>query len=33
VFTVRDGQTVRVQAYGDTAALERIFGKKQVATG
>jgi hypothetical protein len=32
VFTVRDGKTVRVQAYGDTATLERIFGKKQVAT-
>ena len=32
VFTVRGGQTVRVQAYGDTAALERIFGKKEVAT-
>jgi ketosteroid isomerase-like protein len=32
VFTVRDGHTVRVQAYGDTAALERIFGKKEVAT-
>ena len=32
VSTVRDGQTVRVQAYGDTAAVERIFGKKEVAT-
>jgi ketosteroid isomerase-like protein len=32
VFTVRDGRTVRVQAYGDTAALERIFGKKVAAT-
>ncbi|OBJ48416.1 nuclear transport factor 2 family protein [Mycobacterium sp. 1423905.2] len=29
VFTVRDGKTVRVQAYGDTASLERIFGKKE----
>ncbi|OBJ12071.1 DUF4440 domain-containing protein [Mycobacterium sp. 1482292.6] len=32
VFTVRNGRTVRVQAYGDTAALERIFGKKAAAT-
>lgn len=32
VFTVRDGRTVRVRAYGDTAALERIFGKKVAAT-
>ncbi|RAU93921.1 DUF4440 domain-containing protein [Mycobacterium colombiense] len=32
VFTVHDGRTVRVQAYGDTAALERIFGKKVAAT-
>lgn len=32
VFTIRDGHTVRVQAYGDTAVLERIFGKKAVAT-
>ena len=33
VFILRDGKTVRVEAYGDTAAAERIFGKKQVATG
>ena len=31
VFTVRDGKTVRV-SHTATGALERIFGKKQVAT-
>jgi ketosteroid isomerase-like protein len=33
VFTLRNGKTVWVQGYADTAAMERIFGKKQVATG
>src|ERR1700752_2274906 len=33
VFTLRNGKTVRVQGYADTALMERIFGKKQVATG
>ncbi len=33
VFTVRDGKTVRVQLHGDTAMLERVYGKKQLATG
>jgi ketosteroid isomerase-like protein len=33
VFTLRNGKTVRVQGYADTAVMERIFGKKQVATG
>ncbi|HZA10411.1 nuclear transport factor 2 family protein [Mycobacterium sp.] len=33
VFTIRDGKTVRVQTYTDTAVMERVFGKKQVATG
>ena len=33
VFTVRDGKTVRVQVYGDTAMMERIYGKKEVAAG
>ena len=33
VFTIRDGKTVRVQVHGDTATLERIYGKKQLATG
>ena len=31
VFTLRNGKTVRVQAYADTTMMERIFGKKQVA--
>jgi hypothetical protein len=33
VFTVRDGKTVRVEIHGDTALLERVYGKKQLATG
>ena len=33
VFTLRNGKTVRSQVYGDTALLERTYGKKQVATG
>jgi ketosteroid isomerase-like protein len=32
VFTLRDGKAVRAQTYGDTA-MERVFGKKQVAAG
>jgi uncharacterized protein len=31
VFTVRDGKIVRAQVYSDTAMMERIFGRKQVA--
>jgi ketosteroid isomerase-like protein len=30
VFTLRDGRTVRAQVYGDTAMMERVFGRKQV---
>ena len=33
VFTLRDGKTVRVQMHGDTALMERVYGKKRVATG
>lgn len=33
VFTVRNGKTVRAQMHGDTALLERVWGKKQLATG
>ena len=33
VFTIRDGKTVRVLTHGDTAMLDRVYGKKQVATG
>lgn len=28
VFTVRNGKTVRVQVYGDTAMMERQYGRK-----
>jgi ketosteroid isomerase-like protein len=33
VFTFRDGKAVRAQTYGDTALMERVYGKKQVAAG
>ena len=33
VFTVRDGKTVSVRIHGDTALMERVYGKKQLATG
>ena len=33
VLTLRDGKTVRAQVYADTAMMERVFGKKQVAAG
>ena len=33
VFTLRDGKTVRVQVHTDTAVMERVYGRKQVATG
>lgn len=31
VYTIRNGKTVRVQVYGDTAMMERQYGKKPVA--
>jgi ketosteroid isomerase-like protein len=31
VFTLRDGKAVRAQTFGDTALMERVYGKKQVA--
>ena len=33
VFTLRDGKTVRVQVHTDTAIMERVYGRKQVAAG
>jgi uncharacterized protein len=33
VFTVRDGKIVRGELHGDTALLERVFGKKELAAG
>jgi len=33
VFTMRDGKTAHVQVHGDTALLERVYGKKQLAAG
>ncbi len=33
VFTIRDGKTVRAEMHGDTAMLERVYGKKQMAAG
>lgn len=33
VFTVRDGKTVRAEMHGDTALMERVYGKKELASG
>ncbi len=33
VYTVRDGKITHAQIYTDTAMMERIFGRKQVAAG
>jgi ketosteroid isomerase-like protein len=33
VFTIRNGKTVRVETHGDTSIMERVYGKKQLATG
>jgi uncharacterized protein len=33
VFTIRDGKTVAVRVHGDTALVERVYGKKQLAAG
>ncbi|WP_197374771.1 nuclear transport factor 2 family protein [Mycolicibacterium baixiangningiae] len=31
VFTLRDGKTVRVEIYGDTALMERVYGARHTA--
>ena len=33
VFTIRNGKTVRMEVHGDTALIERVYGKKQLAAG
>jgi uncharacterized protein len=33
VFTVRGGKIVRAEMHGDTALMERVFGKKELAAG
>jgi uncharacterized protein len=33
VFTMRDGKAVRMEVHGDTALIERVYGKKQLAAG
>jgi hypothetical protein len=33
LYTLRDGKTVRAELYPDTALMERVYGKKQVAAG
>jgi uncharacterized protein len=33
VFTLRDGKTVRCEMHGDTAIMERVYGKKQLTAG
>lgn len=31
VYTIGNGKTLRVQVYGDTAMMERQYGRKNVA--
>ena len=33
VFTVRNGKTVRAVMHGDTAMMERVYGKKAMTAG
>jgi hypothetical protein len=33
VLTLREGKTIRVQVHTDTAVMERVYGKHQVAPG
>ena len=33
MFTIRNGKTVRAEMHGDTALMERVFGKKELAAG
>jgi uncharacterized protein len=33
VFTLRDGKIVRAEMHGDTALMERVYGKKQLTAG
>ena len=33
VVTIRNGTTVRMEVHGDTALIERVYGKKQLAAG
>ena len=33
ILTIRDGKTTRMEVHGDTALLERVYGKKQLAAG
>lgn len=33
VFTIRNGKTVRAEMHGDTALMERVYGKKALTAG
>jgi len=33
VFTIRNGKTVRAEMHGDTALMEKVYGKKELAAG
>ena len=33
IFTVRNGKTVRALMHGDTAMMERVYGKKAMTAG
>ncbi|MCV7281338.1 nuclear transport factor 2 family protein [Mycolicibacterium flavescens] len=33
VYTIRDGKTATVRIHGDTALMEQVYGKKELAAG
>ena len=33
VFTIRNGKTVRAEMHGDTSLMEKVYGKKELASG
>ena len=33
IMTIRNGKTVRMDVHGDTALLERVYGKKALTAG
>ncbi|SEH74292.1 hypothetical protein SAMN04489835_3543 [Mycolicibacterium rutilum] len=33
VYTIRDGKTTAVRIHGDTALMEQVYGKKELAAG
>jgi uncharacterized protein len=33
VFTIRNGKTIRAEMHGDTALMEKVYGRKELASG